>query len=243
MMKVPLSIEVPTSGAPLDSSVKGGASVLAASGAAAGGVASGAAAVSPTQVSPHFSPQPTALLPQPSPPASVVCKYGKDATAMVGTAQYMAPEAALPGYDEKVDIYAAAVVSATGPNRRVSSAVHCCCVLLLCATADGPVRWVPLSPQTFFELFEATDGPHGGWRAFNKKSGFLLFKTPAPIGVLLKRMGSVDPATRPTAKELVKAFTDTGLAKPNSRGASLGQMLAGCWRRPPASGGSGGGAR
>jgi serine/threonine protein kinase len=36
-------------------------------------------------------------------------RFGADATAIVGTAQYMAPEAAGAGYDSKVDIYSAAV--------------------------------------------------------------------------------------------------------------------------------------
>lgn len=35
--------------------------------------------------------------------------HGKDTTAIVGTAHYMAPEAAYAGYDEKVDIYSSAV--------------------------------------------------------------------------------------------------------------------------------------
>lgn len=90
------------------------------------------------------------------------------------------PEAATAGYDEKVDIYSAAV--------------------------------------TFYEMFEATEGPHAAWCAFHPQSGFLLVKTPGPIAALLKKMGSPDPKERPNAIEMVKAFSDTGLARPAGEG-------------------------
>ena len=113
-----------------------------------------------------------------NPSAGAQSMLPSDATAVVGTANYMAPEAARAGYNEKVDIYSAAV--------------------------------------TFFELYEATEGPHASWASFSPRGGFLTLKTPKAISPILKQMGSRDPELRPTALELVKAFTDTGLARPPS---------------------------
>ena len=49
------------------------------------------------------------------PPAHPRIVTANDITAVVGTVPYMAPEAASPAYDEKVDIFSAAVTFCASP--------------------------------------------------------------------------------------------------------------------------------
>ena len=84
-------------------------------------------------------------------------RFGADATATVGTAQYMAPEAAFSGYDEKVDIFSAAVTfyelfeSTEGPHAawyasrahagdRTNTACVCTLLTVACALCVCPIH-------------------------------------------------------------------------------------------------------
>lgn len=88
-------------------------------------------------------------------------KYPPGVTQQVGTVPYMAPEATSTGYDEKIDIFSAAV--------------------------------------TFYELFEQT--------RFTDE--FAWAEAPTSVRSIIKGMGSQQPSARPTALELIDAFSST----------------------------------
>jgi serine/threonine protein kinase len=153
----------------------------------------------------------SSFMPQGSSPPVLRPQNGlANATTVVGSMPYMAPEACQKGYDEKIDIYSAGVTFCEMFEQSIDPEV---CVDAVWTSPLG-TRTVHTQPTLL------PCSPH------SPQVGVQWALAPLKVRSIVKEMTATSPAKRPSAPELIDLFEESGLARPHNGGMSCACILS-----------------